>query len=64
MTESQDWVGSRNKGRGHQGEELAKMNGANDLNAYKKKISLRLLCSILIFFLNDTPSFNEQCLEG
>ena len=37
MTESQDWVGSRNKGRGHQGEELAKMNGANDLNAYKKK---------------------------
>lgn len=52
MIESQDWVGSINKGWGHQEEETAKMNGLNDLNAYKKKkkINLRLLCSILIFF--------------
>lgn len=49
MIESQDWVGSINKGRGHQEEETAKMNGVNDLNALKK-INLRLLCSILIFF--------------
>ena len=51
MIESQDWAGSINKGRGHQEEETAKMNGVNDLNAYKKKkINLRLLCSILNFF--------------
>ena len=50
MTESQDRVGSINKGRGHQGEELAKMNGANDFNAYKKKNQPKTAVLNLNFF--------------
>lgn len=65
MIESQDWAGSINKGRGHQEEETAKMNGVNDLNAYKKKNQPKTaVLNLNFFFFNDTPSFSEQCLEG
>ena len=50
MIESQDWAGSINKGRGHQEEETAKMNGVNDLNAYKKKNQPKTAVLNLKFF--------------
>ena len=51
MIESQDWVGSINKGWGHQEEETAKMNGLNDLNAKKKNQPKTAVLNLNFFFL-------------